>query len=230
MFIFFDLDDTVLCFKKEEDVALRKAFKEFGIEASEQNLSAYKTINKALWEKAGGIINDRNTIRICRFEQFFEKVKVDLTPEQGAEIYESKLAEGYAFMPLMPETLERLSQKHRLFLATNGITHIQKSRTQNADINKYFENKFVSEEIGYEKPKAEFFEYAMKKIPDFDIKKAIMVGDNLKADVKGANGVGMASCWYNPEGKPNQTDVTPTYEISSYDQLYKIIEEIDSRR
>ena len=85
MFIFFDLDDTILCFAKEEEVALKKAFKEFGIEANEQNINTYRTINRALWDKAGGIINDRNDIRIARFKQFFEKVSVNLTPSASLD-------------------------------------------------------------------------------------------------------------------------------------------------
>ena len=50
-----------------------------------------------------------------------------------------------------------------------------------------------------------------------------MVGDSLHNDIGGANSAGIASCYYNPLGKINNTDIIPTYEIRDFNELLEIV-------
>ena len=56
-------------------------------------------------------------------------------------------------------------------------------------ISRYFEDVFLSANIGYEKPRAEIFQYALQQTGQPEM--AYMVGDNPAADIQGAAAVGM---------------------------------------
>jgi FMN phosphatase YigB (HAD superfamily) len=55
----------------------------------------------------------------------------------------------------------------------------------------------VSCEVGYMKPHPRLFEHALEII-DVPAKHAVMVGDSLKADVAGAQALGMMAIWRRP--------------------------------
>ena len=65
----------------------------------------------------------------------------------------------------------------------------------------------------------------MSKIPDFDISRAIVFGDSLTSDIKGAANAGIASCLFNPDGKYLITDIRPTFTAETYCDFLKIIGE-----
>lgn len=225
MDLIFDLDDTILSFEDEEYVALKKTFSFYGIEPSDRNIAVYREINSFLWAKIGEDGIDRDYIRKKRYEDFVSRMGLSINPREIADYYEEKLASGFAFMPEMPEILEKLiAMGHKIYLATNGITHIQRRRTANSGLDKYFTKRFVSEEIGSEKPSAVFFNHVTSNIDGFSKGRALMIGDNLKADILGANNVGIPSVWFNPKRKENTTGITPTYEIHGYEELLEIVE------
>ena len=81
MFIFIDLDDTILDFKKAEKVALQKTLMGFGIEPADETISIYSVINEGLWkklEKTYGKCYNRN----CVIMRNCEKMKIK-TYERG---------------------------------------------------------------------------------------------------------------------------------------------------
>ena len=63
----------------------------------------------------------------------------------------------------------------------------------------------------------EFFDYVSNNIFDFDIKKAIVIGDSLSSDIKGAIDYGIDTCWFNPNKL--KTDLNITYNIKSLSQV-----------
>ena len=76
---------------------------------------------------------------------------------------------------------------------------------------------FVSEEIGFSKPNKEFFEYIEEHIEGFNKKEAIVIGDSLTSDIKGAINYGIDTCWFNPNGKTS--DLKITFTIKSIDEV-----------
>ena len=87
----------------------------------------------------------------------------------------------------------------------------------NVGIDKFFDAIFISEEIGYQKPKKEFFDYIEESIDGFSKDKAIVIGDSLSSDIKGAIEAGIDSCWFNPKG--NSSELNITYIINRIDEL-----------
>ena len=63
MFIFIDLDDTILDFKKAEAVALKKTLADFSVTATDEIVSLYSAINDKMWKK---LEKGENTIILSR--------------------------------------------------------------------------------------------------------------------------------------------------------------------
>jgi len=67
----------------------------------------------------------------------------------------------------------------------------------------------VSEGLGMEKPDPRIFRYALDRLgvaPD-QVGRTVMVGNDLAADVAGANGMGMISVWLNWAPRHRKTPV-----------------------
>ena len=87
-----------------------------------------------------------------------------------------------------------------------------------ANLYPWFEQVFVSQEIGHNKPSPAFFQACFDRIPGFDPKMCMMVGDSLTSDILGGRNAGIKTCWINPQGKPHG-DIVPDYEIQALSQL-----------
>ena len=223
-FLFLDLDDTILDFHQAERVAVSKTFREFGIEPTEALLHRYHLINKACWEKLERKEWTREQVLVNRFQMVFDEVKASCDPAEFARSYEDNLCIGHYFLPGAEEAVIALSKKYRLFLASNGTAKVQAGRLTSANLYRFFEKVYVSQELGANKPSIEFFERAFAQIPDFEKAKAIMVGDSLTSDIQGGIRAGIRTCWVNPEHLPGNPAIRPDYEIESIAQLETLLE------
>ena len=95
--------------------------------------------------------------------------------------------------------------------------------TENISFSKYFDGYVLSCDLGFMKPRREIFEEALR-IVEASPHEAAMIGDLLRADVLGANMIGMTSIWINRSGKrPTYTSVKPDFEIASLLELPDIV-------
>ena len=223
-FLFLDLDDTILDFHKAERVAINKTLQDFGLEPTEEVLGRYHLINKWHWEQLELGNLTRREVQWKRFDVLFREFGVEADPQACADRYMENLSVGHYFLPGAEETVEQLHKKYRLFLASNGNASVQKGRLTSANLYRFFEQVFVSEEIGYNKPSREYFDAAFARIPDFDPDKALMVGDSLSSDIKGGINAGLKTCWVNPDHKPGNPNICPDFEIEALHQLPALLE------
>ena len=225
-FLFLDLDDTILDFKKAERIALAKTIREFGLEPTEEVLHRYHLINKWHWEQLELGKMTRAEVLENRFGVLFAEFGVDADKTQCARAYEKNLSIGHYFLPGAEEAVEALSKKYRLFLASNGTASVQKGRMTSANLYRFFEKVFVSQEIGANKPSPAYFERAFAQIPGFDKSRAMIVGDSLSSDILGGKNAGIATCWVNPSHAPGREDVKPDHEIETLAQLPALLEKL----
>lgn len=224
-FLFIDLDDTILDFQKAERSAIGRTIGDFGLEPTEAVLSRYHRINKAHWEQLERGELTREQVLVGRFAGLFREFGRTVDPVAVARTYEKNLAQGHWFLPGAEAALESLHKKYRLFLASNGTASVQKGRMTSANLYRFFEGVFVSQEIGFNKPSKDYFDACFAKIPDFDIKRALMVGDSLTSDILGGINAGMDTVWVNP-GHQAAGAVRPTYEIESLSQLEGLLDAV----
>ena len=223
-FLFLDLDDTILDFHKAEHIALGKTFRGFGLEPTEEVMARYSLINKAHWERLERKELTREQVLVGRFAVLFSEYGIDVDPTLCARTYENNLSIGHYFLPGAYEAVESLSKKYKLYLASNGTAKVQAGRLESANINHFFQEIFISQEIGANKPDIKYFEGCFAKIPDFDVTKSMMVGDSLTSDILGGIQAGMKTCWVNPTGKIAPADIQPDYEIKSLSELENLLE------
>lgn len=223
-FLFLDLDDTILDFHKAERIAISKTVRDFGVEPTEEILNLYHHINKWHWEQLEQGNLTRAEVLENRFKVLFEQLGVQVDAPLCARTYEKNLSIGHYFLPGAEEAVDALSKKYRLFLASNGTASVQKGRMTSANLYRFFETVFVSQEIGHNKPSKAYFDACFARIPGFDKEKAMIVGDSLSSDIKGGINAGIKTVWVNPDHKA-ATGIIPDHEIEALSQLEALLEE-----
>lgn len=223
-FLFLDLDDTILDFHKAERIAISKTIRDFGLEPTEEVLNRYHVINIWHWEQLEQGKLTRAEVLENRFGVLFREYGVEADQAACARAYEQNLAIGHYFLPGAEEAVDALSKKYRLFLASNGTASVQKGRMTSANLYRFFEKVFVSQEIGHNKPSRAYFDAAFAQIPGFDPEKAMIVGDSLTSDIRGGIQAGIKTCWVNPRHLPARPDIQPDYEIEALHQLEALLE------
>ncbi len=222
-FLFLDLDDTILDFKKAEYIAIGKTIEDFGVEPTEAIRHRYHEINKWHWEQLEKGTMTRAEILVNRFKALFAELGVEVDAEMVARTYEKNLSQGHWFLPGAEETVDDLSKKYRLFLASNGTASVQKGRMTSANLYRFFETVFVSQEIGHNKPSKAYFDACFAAIPGFDPARAMIVGDSLSSDIRGGINAGIKTVWVNPDHK-DCGSIRPDYEIEALHQLPALLE------
>ena len=223
-FLFLDLDDTILDFHKAERIAISKTIGEFGVAPTEEVLSLYHEINKWHWEQLELGKLTRAEVLENRFKVLFSELGMDVDAEKVARTYEKNLGTGHWFLPGAEEAVDSLHKKYRLFLASNGTASVQKGRMTSANLYRFFETVFVSQEIGHNKPSRAYFDACFAQIPGFDPEKCLMVGDSLTSDILGGKNAGIKTVWVNPNHAPGRPDIVPDYEIEALSQLEALLE------
>ena len=223
-FLFLDLDDTILDFHKAERIALSKTLASFGLDPTEAVLGRYHIINKEHWERLERKELTRDQVLEGRFRTLFAELGRTVDAAAVTRAYEQNLSIGHYFLPGAQEAVQRLSQKYRLFLASNGTATVQHARLTSAGLYPYFEKVFVSQEVGHNKPSREYFDACFSQIPGFDVHQAMMVGDSLTSDILGGSRAGMKTCWINPDHLPPRADIPVDYQLERLAQLEALLE------
>ena len=224
-FLFLDLDDTILDFHQAERIALAATLRSFGVEPVPEVMERYHIINQWHWEQLEKGLMTRDQVQTGRFAVLFRELGKPVDPKECTARYQENLSKGHFFLPGAEDAVKRLSQKYRLYLASNGTASVQYGRLQSADLYRYFEGIFISEELGANKPSRAYFDACFAAIGGFDPARALMVGDSLTSDILGGKNAGLPTVWVNPGHKPH-TDIIPDYEIESIAQLEQLLETI----
>ena len=224
--VLLDLDDTILDFHKAEHIALSATLCELGIEPTEAVLKRYSEINLAHWKRLELGELTRPEVLHGRFTQLFAEMGVDGDCYEAQRIYEWRLGTGHYFLDGGQELLDTLYGKYDLYLASNGTDIVQTRRIASANIEHYFKELFISQRLGHDKPKREFFDAAFACIEGFKADEAIIIGDSLTSDIKGGINAGIRTCWFNLRKIKNDSGITPDYEVTSLSEIPALLERI----
>ena len=225
-FIFLDLDDTILDFHRSEAVALKKTLRSLNVDPTDAVVARYSQINRAHWQALERRELTRAEVLTGRFRQLFEELGMKVSANVAQTLYEKNLSESHFFIDGAPRLLMTLSQKYRLFIASNGTTVVQNSRIASAGIARYFEGIFLSQELGADKPQIEFFERATNQILGYVPEESIILGDSLTSDMQGGINAGMHTCWFNPHGR-ERGNITPEFEIADLAEFDNVLQKLN---
>ena len=227
MILLFDLDDTLLDFRKSEEVAFRAVLNKFSVPFSQDYYHEYRACSQALWKKVeeGTISKDR--VRVERFENFFKSRDLECDAEIASECFLESLSSNPVLMDGAREVLDHLKNEYRLGVITNGIEEVQKRRLDRADLNGFFEHVVTSEQVGVAKPHPDIFVKTMGLFGEDLVKKYVMIGDRVETDIAGAREVGMKSVLFDPSENESRIQMpSDTLFISHLNQLPDLIKTI----
>ena len=222
--LLIDLDDTILDFHKAERVAVEKTLASIGIAPTQEVCTRYSRINQEHWERLERKELTREQVLVGRFAVLFEQLGIIADAVQTAQRYGENLGVGHYFLPGAREALEDLFGKYRMYIVSNGTAKVQAGRLESANIRHFFEDIFISQNLGVNKPDRRFFEACFAQIPDCALDRTMIVGDSLTSDILGGKNAGVATCWVNPRHKDAPDELCPDYEIESLAQLPALLE------
>lgn len=223
--LLWDVDGTLLDFKKSENYGIRKCFEIFNIgECTDEMLERYSVINRKYWEALERGELTKSQVLHDRFVEFFssEGIQFDRIDEFNDE-YQLRLGDKAFFCDNALETVSALKGKYRQYAVTNGTIVAQKRKLTQSGLINIFDDIFISDEIGFEKPAIEFFEEVQEKIGAFSHDEVMIIGDSLTSDMQGGNNADILCCWYNSHGAENKYGIKIDYEIKDIAEVLEII-------
>ncbi|MCR9182011.1 MAG: YjjG family noncanonical pyrimidine nucleotidase [Flavobacteriaceae bacterium] len=198
--IFFDLDHTLWDFEKNSALAFQKVFETHKIPIDlPEFLKVYEPINLKYWKLYREEQVTKQQLRRGRLNDTFSLIELQFP----IEIIDALAVSYIDFLPhnnhLFPgtfELLDFLKPNYKLHIITNGFEEVQSKKLINSKIESYFKTVTNSERVGVKKPNPKIFQFALdqaKTVPE----RSVMIGDNLEADILGANAVGMHTIFFN---------------------------------
>lgn len=230
--LLWDVDGTLMDFKKAEALSLSQSLKEVGVEPSEELITAYSNINVSYWKRLEKGELNKEQVLVGRFVEFLERYGINEDAVAFMNCYEGHL--GYAWF-IQDDSLNlcrMLKEKGiRQYVVTNGWVEVQKTKLRESGYNQVIDGAFISDEIGVPKPQKEFFEACFENIfgttrpSKDDLSRVLIIGDSLTSDMQGGINAGIDRCWYRSPGEKNTENLPITYEITDLHQILFILEE-----
>ncbi len=202
--VIFDMDGTLIEHTWQLDQITEALFEKF----SESLLSvSHNEFFDIFWKKSedlwymmvDGAI-DGNTV--ARYSYFNTLRSLDQNTDLAKDMLDTwnelVLAEAQPFSDTF-DVLTKLSQKFTTGILTNGFVTLQRGKIEKYKLGDYVDFTLVSEEAGYHKPDKRVFEAMLEMAGDNSSpQNTLYIGDNLIADVQGAQSAGITPILMNP--------------------------------
>ena len=125
--------------------------------------------------------------------------------------------------------LERLHGEWRLGLLTNGASCLQREKLAASGLAGHFDAVVISGDFGAGKPEPAIFRHALDRLGHTH-GRAVMVGDSLARDVRGALAAGLDAVWLTRPGIPAETpEATPAPRITTLAELHQALRALGRR-
>ena len=221
--LLFDADGTIMDFHRSELEAVRESLDYFGLPSDDSVIERYSEINCNYWRMLERGEIEKEKLYPARWQTLIELYGFDCKADEISDKYIERLATKSYMIDGALELCQSLYGKFRMYIVTNGQKYIQEKRLFTSPLFRYFDDCYISEDIGYEKPSIKYFEHVAKNIPDFDPAKAIIIGDSLTSDMQGGINAKIDTCWYNPQNKTAPEGMKLTYTVSNFSQIEDIL-------
>lgn len=222
--VLLDADMTLFDFDRSEREGLRRTLEQYSMPFSPEIYETYRKINSALWESFFKGKVDQDFLVVERFAALQRLYGGDCPPQELNRTYERCLGEEAHLLPGAADFCQALKELGlTLAIATNGMPVAQRGRYTRTGLDKLIPHLFISMELGVQKPLPAYFDRVFEALGVTDRSRAVMVGDSLTSDIQGGSNAGIDTIWYNPSHKPLTGYVRPTYTVSGYDEILRIL-------
>lgn len=190
--IFFDLDNTLWDALNNKKAALKVVHDEFDLDRFidlENFVKLFTEINRFQRQK---VLEGTPNHAQNRFELLLEKFPElrSTNVDQVEKTFNKSMSDQAKLVPHTKNILDYLSTKYTLSLIVNGSKAITEKKLANANLDHYFTSIFSGPDLGYPKPNPELFQKAIKE-HNVQPQNALMIGDEYKKDLSGAEKISM---------------------------------------
>jgi putative hydrolase of the HAD superfamily len=142
--------------------------------------------------------------------------------EQLAEAFPAERRARHWTFPEVDAVLRELQSRYRLAVVTNGAPDLQREKLDGVGLAPYFAIITVSGEVSIGKPDPRIFAHTLARL-GVPLAEAVMVGNDLTRDIRGARKAGITGIWVNRTGSAQVAgDTTPDAEIASLLELVQM--------
>ncbi len=126
------------------------------------------------------------------------------------------------------------AEQYRVCLVADGETESFENIFGTLGKRDVFEGWVTSEQVGVQKPDRAMFEAAFRamRLSSRDKRCAVMIGNNLKKDIAGANAFGIPSIWMRWSPRYEQTvaqpDWQPTYAAEDPRAVIALLQKMEA--
>lgn len=221
--VFLDVDNTLLDFDKCAKFAIEKSAAEFGFSSSDTLINTFNSMNHRLWTEIENGTLTKQQLRLTRWNRIFEieNIKADGVAFEDRFVY--YLAQNAEPIDGATELLKHLSKKYIVCIASNAPVYQQQKRLKDSGMLSFVDHLFISEQIGFEKPNKQFFDYCFSKLQGISPSQTILIGDSLTADISGGIQYGMKVGWFNPNSKPIPESMKIDYIFKNLYEACKVL-------
>ncbi|HEV2127592.1 MAG TPA: HAD family hydrolase [Thermomicrobiales bacterium] len=132
--------------------------------------------------------------------------------------FEQERVSTNPFIPGVEETLDQLEERYRLAIVTNGLPDVQREKLVRTGLMDRFDVVVISGELGFGKPDRRMYDETVRQLR-LIAGECVMVGDNFRRDVAGAQEAGIRGVWISCGKDLPDTDVTPFLVVESLAEL-----------
>ena len=216
-----DIDGTLFDFHHGESIAMAELFAQYGYPATEENIRLYLQANEAQWAKLERGETTSEKLRVDRFVDFLALTGLTGDPQKLSDSYIQLLGQQRWPIEGCVELCREVSRHMPIYLVTNGISAIQRSRLRGSVIEPYVKGIVISEEVGKSKPDPAMLFEALRQA-GFNPEDAILLGDSITADIAAANNAGIDSILFTG-GKEAPENHGATYTAQTLAEACRII-------
>lgn len=223
-YLLFDADDTLFDFSKASSRAFSIMCRNNRIPEDPETYQLYHEINLVLWESFDRGEVTKEFVTLERYVRFLTALGLDRDPARCNRDYLDALGQTVFPLPHAEEVCRELVRRgHKLYIVTNAVASVQRSRLSACSFGDIFTDAFISEEAGAAKPQKAYYDYVRRQVPEITSENALVIGDSLSTDIRGANNAGLPCCWFNPSGKAAPEELRIDYTIPDLRQLLDIV-------
>ncbi len=217
-----DADGTLFDFLAGEKAALRTVLEGMGLPVDEETVQLYSHINESHWKKLERGETTQERLRVERFSEFLQAIQKEGDPRAMAAAYVQQLGQQRILIAGAEAFCRVVSARMPIFLVTNGLSGVQRSRFAGCALAPFLSGFEISEETGHSKPEPHMLFAAMKRAGVADPRRAVMLGDSVTADIGAAKNAGVDSILFT-NGKEPPKGHGATYAARTLEEAQRMI-------
>ena len=166
------------------------------------------------------------------WHEIFYRLKLKIKPDLIKELIlllDDELAKNVELFPNVETMLQQIKKmKLKTAILSNGSYVSKASRFEFLNLKEYIDVLVSSDLVRRDKPSHRAFSYVLKRL-EVKPEEAIFVGDELEADIHGAQNFGMKAIyneWNEQKLDPELAHIKPDYVVKKPDDVIELLKKL----